>query len=135
MDAKVELSKELRHARGWILGVGILMFVMDQVMVRVVDTYHLTDEGKKWATIIDVGVLAFFVAMFFLAARKPKLACALSLAGYWGLQVAVFAITKDPKAVYGGILIKIFFTLALVRGYKSAGRAELLQKDLEKVFE
>jgi len=135
MDAKAELSKELRQARGWILGVGILMFAMDMLMTWVVHGKEIVDVWKYRVTMIDLGVLLFFVGMFFLAAKQPKLACVLALIGFWGLQIAMYVITNDPKALYGGALIKILFTGALIRGLQSAGRAEMLQRDLEKVFE
>lgn len=135
MDAKVELSKELRQARGWILGVGILMFAMDMLMTWVIHGKDYTQAGKMLATYIDLGVLAFFVAMFVLAARQPKLACVLALIGFWGLYIVLYAITGKAEVLYGGFLIKILFTAALIRGLKSASRAAMLQKDLEKVFE
>ena len=135
MDVKGEMSKELRHARGWILAVGILMFAVDMLMTWVVQKDQIVDTWKYRVTMIDLGVLLFFVGMFVLAFKQPKLACVLALIGFWGLHLTLFAITQDPKTIYGGALIKILFTGALIRGLKSATRAEMLKKDLEKVFE
>ncbi|HEY0253048.1 MAG TPA: hypothetical protein VGC41_16045 [Kofleriaceae bacterium] len=134
--AKREMSTELRRARNWILAVGIIMFVVDTLMIQVVQGNQLPDVWKRNLFILDCGVLAYFVGMFFLAKNQPKLACILALLGFWGLQIGVAVFTGDPTTlVKSGILIKIMFTAALIQGLKSANRAELLKGQLETVFE
>ncbi len=60
---------------------------------------------------------------------------ALALVAYWGLQFGVAAWTGDVTSLFTqGILIKIMFTAALIRGLKSANRAVMLQSELERVF-
>ena len=41
----------------------------------------------------------------------------------------------DPSQLYRGILIKIIFTVLLIKGIRSASRSEALSKELGKVFE
>ena len=73
--------------------------------------------------------------LYVLARSQPKLACVLALVGYWGLQFGVAAWTGDITSLFTqGILIKIMFTAALIRGLKSANRAVMLQSELERVF-
>ena len=132
-----ELSDELRRARNWILGVGILMVVVDQIYFAVMDKTgapeELVREVRNQLLLIDGLVLAFFVGMYFLARVKPVLGCVLALVGFWGVQI--WAASQPGGSITQGILIKILFTMALVKGIKSASRAEQLQSELGKVFE
>jgi hypothetical protein len=137
-----ELTQELRRARFWILGVGIMMFVFDQIMFQVeVSKYNasgpIVDELRNKILLIDGILLAFFVGMFFLARVKPVLGCVLALVAFWGIQIYAASASGEDfgKAIVQGILVKILFTLALVKGIKSASRAEQLQSELGKVFE
>jgi hypothetical protein len=139
---RAELTQELRRARGWILGVGIMMVVFDQIMFQIeVSKYDLSgpivDEIRNKVLLIDGILLAFFVGMFFLARVKPVLGCVLALVAFWGIQFYVASASGEDfgKALVQGILVKILFTLALVKGIKSASRAEKLQSELGKVFE
>ena len=134
MDPKEELSQELRRARGWILAVGILMFVFDTIIIQVIGADQYSSAMKTQALFIDLGVLAFFVALWAFAKKYPKPCCLLALIGYWAIQIAVLVISGDPTTIYKGILIKVLFTVALVRGLKSATRATYLKEELEKVF-
>ena len=135
MDAKQELSDELRRARNWILGVGIMMFVIDTIMIQGVYGNRLPSEWKMKLLVIDLVILGVFIGLYVLARSQPKLACVLALVGYWGLQFGVAAWTGDITSLFTqGILIKIMFTAALIRGLKSANRAVMLQSELERVF-
>lgn len=133
-----ELTDELRRARNWILGVGILMVVVDQIIFQYqVSKYNasgpLVDELRNQLFLIDGVVLAFFVGMYFLARVKPVLGCVLALVGFWGIQL--YAASLDGGSITQGIIIKVLFTMALIKGIKSASRAEQLQGELGKVFE
>lgn len=132
-----ELTAELRRARYWILGVGILMVIVDQIMFAVlVPDYAPADlvrEARNQLLLIDGLVLAFFVGMFFLARIKPVLGCVLALVGFWGVQL--YAAAQPGGSITHGLLIKILFTVALVKGIQSASRAEQLQSELGRVFE
>lgn len=71
--------------------------------------------------------------MFFLARVKPVLGCVLALVAFWGIQL--YAAAQPGGSIAQGILVKILFTAALIKGIKSASRAEQLQSELGKVFE
>ena len=132
-----ELTTELRRARYWILGVGILMVIVDQILFAVMvpkwAPAELVREARNTLLLIDGLVLAFFVAMFFLARVKPVLGCVLALVGFWGVQIWV--ATQPGGSITHGIIVKILFTMALIKGIQSASRAERLQSELGQVFE
>jgi len=134
---QLELTQELRRARNWILGVGILMVVVDQILFAVmVPSYAPADlvrEARNQLFLIDGLVLAFFVGMYFLARVKPVLGCVLALIGFWGVQL--WAASQEGGSITNGIIVKVLFTMALIKGIKSASRAEQLQSELGKVFE
>lgn len=135
MEPRQELSDELRKARGWILAVGIIMFVVDQILLRAVNGDRIPAVWQTRFLIADVIILAYFVALWWFAQYKPKVCCMLALLGYWGLQIGVAAWVGDVASIFtNGIVIKVLFTMALIRGLKSATRAEYLKKDLENVF-
>jgi hypothetical protein len=132
-DKQLEMTKELRRARGWILGVGIVMFVFDMVIIHAVYGDRLPGDYKTRISMYSLVVLVFFIGMWLLARVKPVLACALALAGFWAVQL--YVASQDGASLAQGIPLKILFTLALVRGIKSANRAEQLKKELARVFE
>lgn len=132
MDKQLEMTQELRRARGWILGVGIVMFVFDMVMIYAVYGDRLPSAIKTRLTTYDAVILGFFIAMWALARYKPVLACVLALCGFWAVHI--YVATIDPSSIGQGILMKILFTIALIRGIKSANRAEQLKKELSAVF-
>jgi len=135
MDKKAELTAELRRARGWILAVGIIMFVVDTVLIQVVQKDRIPDVWRTRFLMIDLAILAYFVTLFFVAKAQPKIACVLALVGYWGLQIGVAAWFGNFMGLFTqGILIKIMFTAALIQGLKSANHATMLKDELEKVF-
>jgi hypothetical protein len=132
-----EITIELRRARNWILGVGILMFIVDQLVFAVsippgADPAAVS-AARTWLLKVDGALLGFFVGMYFLARVRPVIGCVLALIGFWG--VALWAASLDGGSIFHGIIVKILFTMALVRGIKSASRAEQLQSELGKVFE
>src|SRR5688500_15750987 len=114
-EKQLELTQELRRARNWILGVGILMVVVDQiyfaVMVPAGADPDLVSKVRNQLFLIDGVVLAFFVGMYFLARVKPVMGCVLALVGFWGVQL--YAAAQPGGSITQGILIKVLFTLAL----------------------
>jgi hypothetical protein len=130
---QAEMSKELTNARRALLAVGIIMFVMDMIFIQGVYADRLAASDRNLLTAVSAGVLAVFVALFVFAKQRPRLCLTLGLVIFWGIQI--FNMVQDPKAITQGILLKIFFTLALVKGLKSANRAEELKRELEHVFE
>ena len=131
MDKQVEMTTELRRARGWILGVGTAMLGFNLLAILVVNGDQLPDEVKNRATAYMLGIFMFFLAMWWLAGRRPVLACLLALLGFWGLALYM---TMDGSSILQGIVMKVLFTLALIRGIKSASRAEQLKRELAQVF-
>jgi hypothetical protein len=138
LDKREELTQELRRARMWILAVGIIMVVCDQIFFAMQIPAGMSDHPLVVALrhklmIADGLVLAFFIGMFFFAKFKPVLACVLALVAFWGLQI--WAASGDASNLYKGIILKIGFTIALVKGIQSAARAQTLQSELGQVFE
>jgi peptidoglycan/LPS O-acetylase OafA/YrhL len=133
MDVRAEMNKELRRARGWLLGVGILMFLYDMVMVHLGHGAAFTSTRKAVVTAVDAVILAIFVGLWWFAKRKPRLCLTLGLVLFWALQLV--NAWGDPKTLFGGFILKIVFTVALVKGIRTAGRVELLRDQLVNVFE
>jgi len=137
---QAEMNKELRAARTWLIVVGFIMFVFDMILIYAIpvpnglaDAPPQYDSLKTKLLFIDLGVLAAFIALWFFSKRKPKLCLILGLCLFWAIHI--FNAIEDPSNIYKGIVIKVLFTLALIKGIKSAGRAEDLRAELGKVFE
>jgi hypothetical protein len=135
---RLELTQELKRARYWILGVGIATVIFDQIYFQLeISKYDLprdiVSELRNHAFLTEGVVLAFFIGMFILAKFKPVIGCVLALIGFWAL--ALWAVDFDPTQLWRGIIVKILFTSALVRGIKSANRAQQLQTELGQIFE
>ena len=134
MDVTAEMNKELRRARGWLLAVGILMLILNLVGVYATkDSDAMPAAAKAIGALISGVIFAAFLALWWFAKRKPKLCLTLGLVLYWGLQI--WNAFYDPSTLYQGIILKILFTGALVKGIQSAGRAEVLHEQVVKVFE
>ena len=134
---RLELTQELKRARNWILGVGILMVVFDQIYFAIsipagADP-DLVSQARNWLFKVDGVVLAFFVGMYFLARVKPVVACVLALIGFWGLSL--WAIDFDLTQLWRGLAVNVLFTFFLIRGVISANRAQQLQTELGQIFE
>jgi len=132
MDKQLEMTQELSKARKWILGVGLVMFIFDMIMLHAVYGDRLPSAVKSRYTMYSGVVLAFFIGMWVFAKFRPVMACVLALCGFWALHL--YLATQDGTSLFQGILLKILFTLALIRGIKSANRAEQLKKELSQVF-
>ena len=135
MDPREELNAELKKARAWILGVGILMVIVDQIMFAVQGGWDIPFQYVSWFFIIDGVILVVFVTLWWWAKSQPKLACILALVAFWGIQLAGAVLSGDPANLFKGIIVKVLFTVALVNGIKSGARASQLQEQLGKVFE
>jgi hypothetical protein len=137
MDKRQEMTQELRRARGWILAVGIIMVVTDQIVFAVSIPSGadpaIVSHYRNLLFLIDGIVLAFFIGMWFLARKKPVLGCTLALVAFWGIQI--YNASDDPSSLGKGILLKVLFTIALVKGIQSAKKAENLAAELGAVFE
>ena len=127
-----QMTRELKKARTWILAVGIIMFTVDMIMLYAVYGKQLPSEWKSKIMMYDLIILGFFVGMYILAYSKPVLACVLALCGFWALHLYLASV--NPATLTQGIIMKVFFTLALINGIKSANNAEKLKKELAQVF-
>jgi hypothetical protein len=132
MDKQLEMTQELSKARKWILGVGLVMFGVDMIMLHAVYADRLPSAIKNEYTMYSGIVLAFFLVMWVVAKTRPVLACVLALCGFWALHI--YLATLDLSSLRQGVIMKVLFTLALIRGIKSANRAEQLKKELAQVF-
>lgn len=130
---QAEMSKELTNARRALLAVGIIMFVADMIYIHAIYADRLAPDARNLLTGFAAGVLAIFVALYFFAKQRPRLCLTLGLVIFWAIQL--YNISQDPKAIAQGILLKVFFTIALVKGLKSASRAEEAKRQLEHVFD
>jgi hypothetical protein len=128
---RAEMSTELLHARRWILGVGIAIFVYD--MFSTWDD-PLPDWIRYQVSFFDGIVLLVFVALWWFARKAPRLCCILALCAYWGLQAWIAWISGDPANLFKGAILKILFTMALVRGAANAYNAAKLRTELGDVF-
>ena len=126
------MTAELRRARGWILGVALVMFGFDMIWLYAEYPGVVAAELRTWYLTVSCGTFGFFVAMWLVARFRPLLACWLALGGFWAMH-AYFAVL-DPSSLYQGAVLKVLFTLALIRGIQSANRAEQLKKELAQVF-
>jgi hypothetical protein len=130
---RAEMSAELKKARAWILAIGIIIFCTTALFVYVVYGDLIPDSMKTKAMIPASILLAVFIGLWVFAKQQPKLACILALVVFWGM--VFYNASIDPKSLAQGIILKVFFTLALINGLKSASRAESLSKELGEVFE
>lgn len=135
-----EMNTELRRARTWLIVVGALMFAFDMILFYVVPMpTGLADIPPEFHSlrtkyaIYSVILFAAFIGLWIFSKHKPKLCLILGLCLFWGVQL--WGMTQDSSQIYKGLIIKILFTLALIRGIKSASRAEDLRAELGKVFE
>jgi hypothetical protein len=132
MDVRAEMNRELRRARGWLLAVGLIMTAFDLFMVfSKGDRLDPTLRAVELA--ITAAELGVFVFLWWLSKRKPRLGLTLGLVVYWGIQLMNAYYTAN--SLFAGIILKLLFTSALIKGIRSAGNVELMREELEKVFE
>jgi small-conductance mechanosensitive channel len=135
MDRRAELTRQLRSARGWILLVGLLGFAVEMFVIYVLWNDRIDPAWPSWRTqltLYDAAILAYFLVLWWFARYRPVLACALALAGFGGLQI--FLAIADPSTLGQLFVLKVLFTIALVRGIQSARNAERLRRELDDVF-
>jgi hypothetical protein len=130
---QAELTKELKSARNYLFVVGLLMFAVDMLFIHVLQKDQLTPKFKNVVTAIDIAVLAAFVTLGLFVHKRPRLCLIAGLVLFWVIQLA--GAYDNPKALTQGILLKVLFTMALVKGLRSAGRAQVLSRELGEVFE
>jgi len=132
MDRRDELTRQLRSARGWILLVGLLGFAVDIFVIYVLWNDRIAPDWRTRLTIYDGAILAYFIALWWLAQYRPVLCCVLALAGFWALQI--FLAIVDPATLSQLFVVKVLFTIALIKGIQSARHAERLRREIDQVF-
>jgi hypothetical protein len=132
-EMRAEISKELKTARKYLIAVGILMFVMDLLIMYALQKDQITDEFRRLALIIDSVILAAFISLGLYVHKKPRFCLITGLILFWAIQL--LNAYYNPKALTQGIIMKVLFTMALVKGLQSASKATVLRKDLERIFE
>jgi hypothetical protein len=138
---QAEMTRELKSARTWLIVVGAIQFAMDLLILHVLQmptglgnaTDPVLVDIRTRYTIYAAVLFAAFVGLWIYSKQKPKLCLILALVVFWGVHLWVIA--QDPENAYRGIIIKVLFTMALIKGIKSASRSEELSKELGKVFE
>lgn len=130
---EAEMSKELSTARRYLIGVGILMVMMDIGMMYGLQKDQFTDDVRRIALIFDGVILAAFIGLGIYVRKKPRFCLITGLILFWVIQLV--GAYDNPKALGQGIIIKILFTMALWKGLQSASKAQVLRRDLERVFE
>jgi len=131
-DRRAERDTAIRRARNWILAVGLLIFVVDQITINVVYGALLPADWKVRFLFIDTAILGFFVAMFIVARTKPLGACIAALCGFWAMHIILAII--NPGSLFQGLIIKALFTMALIRAIQQASAAQRLVDELGEVF-
>lgn len=130
---QTELTKELRSARNALLAVGLIMFAMDLLFIQWLQRDLFLAEQRNLLTLFSGFVLAIFVGLAAMVRSWPRLSLSTGRIIFWGIQA--FSIAQDLSNIRQGILLKVLFTLALVKGLQSASRARQLQRELGAVFE
>jgi hypothetical protein len=106
---------------------------MDMVFIHAGYGADVDSDYKTRLTALSAAIFAAFIALWWFAKAKPRLCLGLGLAVFWGVHLV--AAIDDSPSLFRGILIKFFFTVAPVRGLRSAGRAQDLRAHLGEVFE
>ena len=132
MDKRAELTRQLRSARGWILAVGLLNFAVEMFVVYIWWNGRIDPAWRTRLLLYDTAILAYFMALWWCAQYRPVLCCILAVAGFWALQILI--AIADQNTLAEGLVIKVLFTIALIKGIQSAVRAERLRRELDRVF-
>jgi hypothetical protein len=132
-----EAAREVRSARLCLLVVTLLQLAAELIFLYVLKLPNgLADAPAKYQTPALVFALAFFAVfatLWVLSKRWPKICLILALVLFWAIQL--LASLEDASQLYKGILIKIIFSVLLIKGIRSASRGEALGKELGRVFE
>jgi hypothetical protein len=127
---KVEemIARELRVARGWLIAVALLAFVL-----QILFAYNLPpkiESKQQLFVIIACAQFAVFFGAWLLSHWKPKFSLILALIEFWIIQVFVI-VTSPLESVFSlsSIVFRLAFTLALIGGISAANRAEEMQRN------
>lgn len=117
-DRDVEIQIEslertkLASARKWILGVGIMYVVWALIMVTISkDT--LTPEMRNFILIANGGLCVVHIGLYFWARKQALPAAVVALLLFASLHLVNAVL--DPSTIYQGLLLKVVFTVVLVK--------------------
>jgi hypothetical protein len=133
LDPREARDSALRHARYWLVGVGVLLWVLKMVMLNLALVGVVTTAERAIGTTIATLALGLFLVLAYYTPRKPRLCLSLGLALFWTIQLLDALV--DPANLTRMPLLKIFFTVALIRGLKSASDAVKIDQRLGQIFE
>jgi hypothetical protein len=131
-ELRAERDAHMRRARGWLVGVGVMMFVLEMYFAHKHPEMFPGDNLTAQIAISSVQ-LAAFLSLAYFTPRRPRLCLALGLGVYWAHHL--YLATIDPALLTRGIPMKAAFTFVLIRGFVAASKAEQINEQLEKVFE
>lgn len=130
---RAEMTKELRSARNALIVVGILMVLFDVLLIQILQRDMWDPTARNIVLCLDVFILGVFLGLAYYVPRKPRFCLVTGLVFFWAIQLV--AAYGDPSALLKGVIVKVLFTLALVKGLQSAGKAQVMKRELERVFE
>ena len=117
-----QYDRNLRNARIWLYVVAGI-----QLLVGCYEYYSLRETDFGWiAFAIDAFIGAVFFAMALWSKKKPVTAFLSALIFY--IVVILLIAIADPLSIFKGIIIKIFFIIALIKAYRDAKESEDLRK-------
>ena len=122
---KEEYERGIRKARNALFIVGALMFVVDMVMLAA-QRDALGNDEIMITVVLDVVILAAFIALGIWSKRKPYTALVIGLILFCAIQL--LAAIGDPVSLVKGIIVKIFVIAALVSGIRKAKQLQELTR-------
>jgi hypothetical protein len=143
-ELQAELAQQRKDLRRWVLIVGIVSFGIDVIGIEVYGMLKgmlslpvdmMTPSRRDWLLLCSGGLLAYFVAMWWYARRRPVLACVLAIAGYWSIHVAVAVAARSPAMLVFGIVVELGMTVGLIIVIRSVRRTERMLRALDDIGE
>jgi hypothetical protein len=111
----------------------VAAFCVEMFVIYVLWNDQIDPDWRNRLTLLDCAILAYFVALWWYAQHRPVLSCALALVGFWTEHILL--AMKDPQTLGQLLVVKVLFTIALIKGIGSAIRAERLRRQLGRVFD
>jgi hypothetical protein len=112
MQVQMRAKDELGRARVWILVVGIA-YLASGLITLAMQRDQLSPHGYNLVLAIVVGLCAAHVGLWVWAKWQPLAAAIIAFLLFVGVQSLQAVV--DPSTIYKGLIIKIGFTLAIIR--------------------
>ncbi len=121
-----ELAPKLARARGWILAVGIIYVVSTGLMLAMADGMYSSEEVTF--QLVAAGVLCLVhIGLWWWAKTAPFAAAVVALVLFVTLQLVQAVI--DPSTLARGVIIKVFFLVALVQAVMAGVEVQRLLRE------